>query len=368
MDTIAIIGASVGQRKLFVKAKELGLRIIAFAWEQGASSKDLADKFYPISIMETEEIVSVCNKENVIGVVSNCSDVTAEAVSKITTKMGLRGIPYDSFLKMKNKYAMREMTSDIEELSQIWSFRYCGELPSSYPCIVKPCTGASKKGVSFVYNESDFETAIRYAKEATDGDIVVEEFIEGQEISVESISSEGKHTVIQITDKESTGDPHFVEIGHHQPSLLSNEIKNKIRRVVSRILDKVDFRTGASHTEMKITPGGKVYLIEVNPRGGGDEISNTLVEMSTGFDYVKAMVEVAAGCFTAQDIQNVAYAGIYYLCAQTKDREGFFRNADGKKWLVEKSVDTYDLSEGTSNYDRNGYLIYKSDHKVIVNE
>ena len=46
----------------------------------------------------------------------------------------------------------------------------------------------------------------------------------------------------------------------------------------------------------------------------------------------------------------------------------FIEIADEKKWLVQKAVDTYDLSEGTSNYDRNGYLIYKSDHKVIVNE
>lgn len=366
MDTIAIIGASVGQRKLFVKAKELGFRTIAFAWEQGASSKDLADRFYPISIMETEEIIRVCNKENVIGVVSNCSDVTAEAVSKITTKMGLRGIPYDSFLKMKNKYAMREMTSDIEELSQIWSFRYCGELPSSYPCIVKPCTGASKKGVCFVYNESQFQEAINYAKDATDGDIVVEEFIVGQEVSVESISYEGHHTVVQITDKESTGAPHFVEIGHHQPSLLPEETKNKIKRVVCRILDKLNFGTGASHIEMKVTSSGDVYLIEVNPRGGGDEISNTLVEMSTGYDYVKSMVEAASGCFTTPNVKDIAFAGIYYLCAQTRERIDFFKNADDKKWLIEKDVKTYDLSEGTSNYDRNGYLIYCDEKKIII--
>lgn len=368
MRTIAVIGASVGQRKLFVKAKGLGLRTIAFAWENGATSKDLADRFYPISIMETDEIVRICKEENVCGVVSNCSDITAEAVSRITTLMGLPGIPYDSFLNVKDKSFMRELTLDIDELSVPWYYLYHGEQPVSYPCVVKPCTGSSKRGVSYVHNEEEYFSAIKYAQDTTEGDIIVEEFIEGQEVSVEAISCKGQHYVVQITDKESTGAPHFVEIGHHQPSLLPFEVKEKIKRVVARILSKVNFGTGASHTEMKIRPDGRIYLIEVNPRGGGDEISNTLVEKSTDFDYVGAMLEAAAGCLGTPVVHDVAFAGIYYLCSQTRDRRAFFMNAEGKDWLIEKDVKTYNLSESTSNYDRNGLLIYVSDHKIQIYE
>lgn len=368
MKTIAIIGASFGQRKLFDKAKELGLRTIAFAWENGATCKDIADRFYPISIMETDEIVRICKEENVCGVISNCSDITAEAVSKITTLMEMPGIPYNSFLNMKNKSFMRELTSGIDELSMPWYFRYHGELPVSYPCVVKPCTGSSKKGVSYVLNEDEYFSAIKYAQETTDGDIIVEEFIDGQEVSVEAISCDGQHFVIQITDKESTGAPHFVEIGHHQPSLLPMAVKEKIKRVVVRILSEINFGTGASHTEIKVGANGHIYLIEVNPRGGGDEISNTLVEKSTDFDYVKAMLEAAVGGLRTPVVHDVAFAGIYYLCSQTRNRLAFFVNAEGKEWLLEKNVKTYNLSESTSNYDRNGSLIYVSDHKIQIYE
>ena len=363
--SIAIIGASIGQRVLFDKAKELGLRIICFAWEKGACYKDLADVFYPISIYETEQIFRICQEENVIGIVSTCSDITSEVVSKLTTMMGLPGIPYENYLLMKDKSLIRKILTEVEELSQIWSYVYTGQMPPSYPCIVKPCTGASKIGVSFVRDYNQFAAAVKYAKESTDGNIIVEQYIEGQEVSVESISYEGKHFVVQITDKDSTGAPHFVEIGHHQPSLLSSVIQDKIKRIIPRILNRIDFQNGASHTEMKISESGEVYLIEVNPRGGGDEISNTLVGLSTDYDYVKAMILVAIGAFQEIEIHNVSYAGIYYLCSQTKDYVDFFKKADGKPWLVKKDVKTYKLSEGTSNYDRNGYLIYKNDSKVL---
>lgn len=365
--TLAIIGASPGQRVLFEKSKELGLRTIDFAWEKGAYCKELADVYYPISIYETDEILKICKQEKVVGIVSTCSDITAEVVSLLTTKMGLHGTPYDSFLRLKDKHSVRELLREVEELSQIWNFIYTGQKPLSYPCVVKPITGASKQGVSFVHDESQYYDAIRYAQNSSNGNIMVEQYIDGIEISVESISYEGKHYVVQITDKDCTGAPHFVEIGHHQPSLLPTSIIEKIKRIVPRILDKINLQNGASHTEMKISEKGEVYLIEVNPRSGGDEISNTLVGLSTDFDYVKEIIQVSIGAFKEKEIHNVSFAGIYYLCAQTKNYVDFFKNADGKPWLVKKEILSYNLSEGTTNYDRNGFLIYNNKEKVLIN-
>lgn len=366
MKTIAIIGASTGQQKLYVKAKEMGLRTIGFAWEKGAICKNLADIFYPISILEKDEILKICLDEKVNGIISNCSDLTAEVVSYLTSKMGLHGIPVDKFILMRDKSAMRSELKEIDELTSVWNYVYDGSFPPSLPCVVKPCTGASKKGVFFVNSFDEFPSAISYAKESTEGQILIEEYIEGKEVSVESISYEGQHYVVQITDKESTGAPHFVEIGHHQPSQLPQEITDKIKRIIPRILGKINFTNGASHTEIKITDDGRIYVIEVNPRGGGDEISNTLVELSTDFDYVKSMISVAIGEFDPPIVHNMKYAGIYYLCSQTQDKVEFFKKSDGKEWLIEKNIKNYNLSEGTSNYDRNGYLIYQSDKKITI--
>lgn len=360
---IAIIGASYGQLPLCVKAREMGLETICFAWENGAICREYVDKFYPISVLEKERILEVCREEGVDGVVSNASDVLAEIVAFLSEKLGLIGNSFEKILFIKNKYIVRDLTSSIENLQSIRYCKYQGEEPSFYPCVVKPFIGASKKGVYFVDNREEFIKAISYAKGISD-DILIEEYIDGREISVETISFNGVHYIVQVTDKENSGAPHFVELGHHQPAILSIELRDKVCRVVSLILDKVDFKNGAAHIEMKIDSKENLYLIEINPRGGGDEISSQLVYLSTGYDYVRSIINVAVGKFDVPQIENLNYSGIYYLCNQTKDRVEFFRKSDNKPWLIQKEVKSYELDIATGNYNRNGFIIYKSNRKI----
>ena len=115
--------------------------------------------------------------------------------------------------------------------------------------------------------------------------------------------------------------------------------------------------------------GEDIYLIEANLRGGGDDISNKLVQMSSGFDYLRCMIEVALGIFNApQRVSDPAYAGIYYLCKQTEKYLSFFQNADKNDWFVEGVIKNQVLSESHSNYERDGYVIYKSNRKIILQE
>lgn len=360
---IAIIGASYGQLPLCLKAKEMGLKTICFAWEEGAICRDYVDKFYPISVSETESILNICREERVDGVVSNASDLLAETVAFLTENLGLNGNSVDVIRAIKNKYRMRCLTSEIENLKNIRFYKYASEVSFFFPCIVKPLTGNSKKGVCFVKDVNDFENAIRYSKKITQ-DIIIEEYIVGREFSVETISFKGEHYVVQITDKENSGPLHFIELAHHQPADLSTTQRDLIEKVVCKILRKINFNNGAAHIEMKMDDNDNLYLIEINPRGGGDEISSKLVQLSTGYDYVKAMIEVALDIFTPPDITSIHFSGIYFLCSQTKERLDFFLQADNKSWLIQKNVKNYELTDASGNYDRNGYVIYQSSRRV----
>lgn len=360
---IAIIGASYGQLPLCLKAKEMGLKTICFAWEEGAICRDYVDKFYPISVSETESILNICREERVDGVVSNASDLLAETVAFLTENLGLNGNSVDVIRAIKNKYRMRCLTSEIENLKNIRFYKYASEVSFFFPCIVKPLTGNSKKGVYFVNDVNDFENAIRYSKKITQ-DIIIEEYIVGREFSVETISFKGEHYVVQITDKENSGPLHFIELAHHQPADLSTTQRDLIEKVVCKILRKINFNNGAAHIEMKMDDNDNLYLIEINPRGGGDEISSKLVQLSTGYDYVKAMIEVALDIFTPPDITSIHFSGIYFLCSQTKERLDFFLQADNKSWLIQKNVKNYELTDASGNYDRNGYVIYQSSRRV----
>lgn len=360
---LAIIGASTGQTSLTLKAKELGHTVISFAWGEGAVCKDIADKFYPISILETEKIIEICKQEGVEGVVSNASDLTAEISAYVATQLGLISTDYHAFATIKDKATVRKLTQDVTGLAHVKNFKYTGEEEITYPCVIKPTTGCGKKGVSFVNNEKEFQEAIAYAKENSNCAIMVEQFIGGQEISVETLSYKGKHHIIQITDKENDGIPHFVELSHHMPANISDSIKGKIQQVIPQILSNVGITNGASHTEMKIF-NDEVYLIEVNPRGGGDQITD-LVQHSNGYDYVKGMIDVALGTFEEPVFRDKGYAGIFFLCEQRRNRLKYFQ--EKQPWEIARSYDpTAPIVHSISNYDRGGWIVYSSEKKILI--
>lgn len=368
-ESIAVIGADPYNRQLLEKAKEAGYRTILFPYGRDRRSRKLADKFYPVQATRTKKVVSICRKENVVGVVANVLDETAVIVSRISSELGLHGIPYENFLKIRNKCCVRDLTDGIEGLSQIWHYEYDGNrMPPSYPCVVKPCVSTGKIGMKVVFSEDEFRSAVSYAEKYGKGKVLVEEYIPGKEFCVETISFEYGHKVLQITDKESADDRHRVEIAYHEPAALPDEVVARIHRIVPEILRKVGYRDGAAHLDMKLTPSGEMCLIEINLRGGGDNISNFLVEYSTGYDYVRAIIDVAAGKFTFPTIVNRNFSGIYFLCKQTADRMKFFENADGKPWLTRKVIWSEKLKVSTTNFNRQGFLMYKSDHKVLPYE
>lgn len=365
MAKLAIIGASTGQLELCKTAKRMGLTVICFAWPKNAVCKDIADIFYPISVIEKDRIASICKKESINGVVSNASDLTAETVAYISEQLNLPGNPLSLFYNLRNKEWIRNKTNGIRDLAPVSYYSYNGDIPKQYPCIVKPISGYSKKGVSFVPNPSSFDEAISYAQSEEDK-ILIESYVSGKEYSVETLSFNKKHYVIQITEKITTGPPHFVELEHHQPAVLPYSIVKRVDSVICRILDSVGFENGAAHIEIKIDDSSNIYLIEINPRGGGDYISDTLVNLSTGYDYLKGMIQVALNSFAEPKIEHTKTAGVYFLCQQSRRLLPLFLQQKGESWLYRVSYDGKPLQSATGNYDRNGFLVYCSDAKIIL--
>lgn len=361
---IAIIGASTGQYPLCLKAKEMGCETYCFAWNKGAVCKDIVDKFYDISITDTERIIAICKDEGIKGVLSNASDFPVQQAAYIAQHLGLNTTPYDIYIKYRDKYNVRVLCNTIKELAPVRFYKYTGQNFEGYPVVIKPVVGGGKMGVSYAHSETEWKEAINYAKQYSNSDLLVEEYIEGKEISVETLSYRGEHYVLQITDKQSLPAPHFVEIGHHQPAQLSVAMWSKVCSIVHQLLNAIGMTYGASHIEMKYNEKGDVFLIEINMRGGGGCISSKLVQLSTGADYLRYMIECALGTFRGINYGAKHYAGIYFLCEQTSKWLSFFQTAGSQEWLIEKKIDSLTLTKSTSNFDRNGYLIYCSDKRI----
>ena len=322
LEKIAVIGASYLQKPLVLKAREMGFETHVFAWEDGAVCKEVADHFYPISITEVDEICEICQRIQPKGVVSIGSDLATVAVNRVAEKMGLIGNSIECTEVSTNKYLMRERlkTGGIPCPGYWLAGKNGSDLevnPKDFPLIVKPVDRSGSRGISLVKDGSELVDAVQAAREQSfSAQVIIEQFIEGRELSVESISWQGRHYILQFTDKETTGAPHYIEKAHHQPAELSASQKESLVRLTRKSLDCLMVKNGASHSEFKITASGEMYLIEVGARMGGDCIGSDLLRLSTGYDFVRGVIEVAVGSFEEPVLSQPAHAGIHYVFPQ----------------------------------------------------
>ncbi len=299
MKKIAIIGASYLQEPLITKAKKMGLETHVFAWKANDIGEKIADYFYPISITEKEDILNKCREIGIDGICSIASDLAAVAVNYVANHMGLIGNSEECTLKSTNKRLMRKCFEENGDPSPksicVESVLDLDDVDMGFPVIVNPLDRSGSRGITKVTDKSNLDAAIELAKEqGFEKKALVEEYVSGDEYSVECISWRGEHTLLNITKKYTTGAPHFIETGHMEPAMLSEEIKIEVKNVIFHALNSLGIEYGASHSEIKID-NGLIRIIEIGGRMGGDYIGSHLVELSTGFDFVKAVILTSLG-------------------------------------------------------------------------
>lgn len=374
---IAVVGASYLQLPLVKKAKGMGLEVHCFAWAEGAVCKDLADYFYPVSIVEKEEILKICQEVDIDGICTIASDVAAPTVAYVANRMNLVGNDYDAAVRANNKYQMREafMNAGVpcpKFMMVTPETLYTPEVIDGlrefqYPMITKPSDRSGSLGVTKIMIPAEFYSSVELAMEKSfKHQAMIEEFIEGREISVEFISYNGKHYPLQITDKVTTEAPHFVELEHHQPSTLSDEMFTTIYDITKTALNALGLTNGASHAEYKITKDGRIAIMEIGGRMGGDFIGSDLVKLSTGYDFVKGVIDVALGEFTEPIKTQKMYSGVYFLCKETEHLKKTIKNWQANPSFVDGKITDKELRKVTCSADRSGYVIYKSFKKVIL--
>ena len=377
MKKIAVVGASYLQLPLVKKAKDMGLEVHCFAWVEGAVCKEWADYFYPISIVEKEEILKVCKEIGIDGICTIASDVAAPTVAYVANKMNLVGNDYVAAVRANNKYQMREafmkagvpcpkfMMVTPETLNTSEIIKKLREF--QYPMITKPSDRSGSLGVTKIMISEELYPAVELAMEKSfKHQAMVEEFIEGREISVEFISYNGKHYPLQITDKVTTEAPHFVELEHHQPSTLSDEMYKTIYDITKTALNALGLSNGASHAEYKITMDGRIAVMEIGGRMGGDFIGSDLVKLSTGYDYLKGVIDVALGEFTEPVKTLNLCSGVYFLCKETAHLKTIIEDWQNIPSLVEGEITDTELRQVTCSADRSGYVIYRASNKIIL--
>lgn len=366
MKKLAIIGASYLQEPLIQKAKSMGIETHVFAWAANDVGEKSADHFYPISIVEKEAILETCREIGIDGICSIASDLAMVTVNYVAEALGLTGNSVKATAKSTNKHLMRLAFEEHGDPSPrsilVGDTTDLQQLSLTYPVIVKPTDRSGSRGIFKLESSDGLSEAVQAAMEqGFEKKALIEEYAGGKEYSVEYVSFQGQHHFLALTQKYTTGAPHFIETGHLQPAPVSDETLWNIQAVVTHALDSLELRNGASHTELKIDEDGRIRLIEIGGRMGGDFIGSNLVEMSTGIDFVKAVVQIALG--EAPDLHphhGSSAATVRFVFAQEDIDTLQQLKREHPELLVSEEIQACCSGQVTDSSNRFGYYLMKA--------
>ncbi len=371
---ILVFGVGELQKSIIGRAHNMGLFVVGIDPCEKAFCKDDVDAFEVVGGQDFEGTCAVIEKYGINAIVTAATDKPLLMMARIAEKYGF---PFfsartaqwstDKF-QMKKRFesgdiphAQGRLISNVEEAEGM-----------AFPVIVKPRDNSGSRGVIFCQNLEELKHGIEEALEYSKlGTVLVEEFIEGQEYSIEALHYDGKSEVVQFTEKKTTEFPYNVELGHIQPANISLENQKKIREVIFRIGSVLDFENCPSHTELKINGRG-IFVIETSPRLGGDYITSTLTPLSTGVNMEDELLRIALGESISPKPKALRYSGVRFFAFDEGSVIKKVPDYDFVKTLPGVVDFSFNLKEGqsvnriTSSLNRYGHLALTADNRETI--
>lgn len=328
-----ILGAPVFQIEVIKKAKEMGCYVGVVDMNSAAPAFPYADEIFVESIRDYKRVLAIAEAFNPDGVLSGACDTSVVTSARISEALGLPGQTIETAINATDKVKMLEAFERAgvshpqyqivarEKLND-------AEVNIPYPVISKPVDSAGGRGVKIIHAHEELKEALLYSSAAgRSGDVLVEEYMKGPEVSVEVIVADGIPYVAQITDKITSGEPNFYEIGHSQPSLLSSEKKEKIEALAKDAVLAVGIDNSPAHVEIIITDKGP-KMVELGARLGGDCITSYLTDISvSGINMNEAAIKLALG--EKPDVGSICNSGVASAIRFIPAREGIIKSIDG---------------------------------------
>lgn len=240
------------------------------------------------------------------GVVTVC-DYYIDTVVQVAQALNLPQAFSSNVVMERRKHLVREaidragLPNPLFRTTTTWETTRQAADYIGYPLILKPSDLASSAFVRLVNDETELYAAFaalenftqNFRQQSREPLWLLEQYMRGEEVSVEACTFCGETTIIGITDKSLTGFPYFIEDGHMFPAQLAPDQVKAIETLVRQVLEAVGHDHGISHTEVKLTSKGP-RIVEINPRPGGNYIAE-LIERVTGIDFLNVQINLALG-------------------------------------------------------------------------
>ncbi len=378
MKKLLFLGGSMQQIPAIKKAKEMGFYVITCDYLPNNPGHAYSDEYHNVSTTDLDGVLKIAKELQIDGIVAYASDPAAPTAAYVANKMDLPGNPYESVKLLTEKDLFREFLAEhgfnCPQACGYFSFEaaYSEIDKFKFPVMVKPVDSSGSKGVVKIYDKTELmaavEEALSYSRSKR---FIVEEFIEkkGYQVSGDGFSVDGKLVFTSYGNELYSsvgGTREYVALGEFWPSLLSNDLKEKIDAELQRLITALGMKTCAYNIEVILDKNDNVYILELGPRNGGSYIPQ-LIQYATGVDMIEYTLKGAMG-LDCSELKMTGSQGFYSNYMIMSIESGVFKEI----WFDQKFKDnnllevhcTYSKGENVSAYKNTthslGTLIFKA--------
>ncbi len=295
-----VLAGGLPQIELINQLKARNITTVLADGNANALAKPFADIFYQIPIFDVESVKKVAIDEKVDFLITVCADQVLLVVAQVSEMLGLPWyIDYQTAQLVSDKKYMKKVfwehnipTSRYVEMTELdW-----GKIQHlQYPIVVKPVDAYSSRGVRKAMNSGELaDYFAEAAKISRTGGVIVEEFVAGDEISVDIYVENGVAKLLCVSNSEKINDDdRFIIFRGRYPVAASDEIMEQIRLVAQQIVDAFELKDCPMLIQM-INDGKRVSVLEFCARTGGN-MKYLLIKRSCGFDVIKAVIDLTLG-------------------------------------------------------------------------
>lgn len=320
------------------EAHKLGVYVITADYLPDNIAHKYSDEYCNVSIIDKEAVLKAAQELKIDGILSHAVDPGVVSAAYVAEKMGLPfQCSYRATCILQDKHLFRQFLSENgfncpnakgynnadEALKDVDYF--------NWPVIVKPVDSAGSKGVSRVNIPEELTNAIEYAlSESHNGYFIIEDFLEKQGFSAgsESFVVNGKLLYNgfydQYFDKNAVNP--FTPSAEVWPSVMEQKHQNEIKSELQRLFTLLGVTTGLFNVECRVCTNGKVYLMEVSPRAGGNRLAEIL-NYAADVNINEAETRKAIG-LPVIGMHEPNYKGHYAILVLHSEREGVFESVD----------------------------------------
>jgi len=291
MRKIFILGGSDLQLDLILEAKKMFFYTIVLDMDKNCIGSKWCDEFLHIDIANKELVLQKAKEYNIEVILTSATELGNVTACFVGEKLGLNTNSYQTALNTTNKIFMKQILEQNDISTAKYKVFNADEQIDwdIFPCIIKPSDSSAGRGVKYCQNINDLQQNLQITKQfCKNSKIIVEQYIEGKQYSIETISCNGKHQIVAIDKEFIRNTPEPMEVAHQIPSGIEEKFGKKVQEVASKVLDAFDIKYGASHIEFRMDKDENIFIIELASRTGG--MRSEMINLAYGISFSQLLL------------------------------------------------------------------------------